>query len=281
MRLPNALHPIKASEAGTYERYATFVRAPVAELRRGNYVRTCPSCGFALITGSVKGLPMPNDAFRCHCGQWCIDQESTNRPRSKYSILPETVYRYFDNETFYNDFLAGNVWISTLSACRNSEDVARADDRENLDVVMLHDRLLPGRRLFLGNKSVTEHPDQHVLCVSSELSMDLAHQFCPSGTPFVVAIHDLTSLYDAIARGIQNNGGVLIRGEINRVTYDARELTEGETRDPGCTWFEKPSRFAHEKEIRAVWHPKANLSIAPGMVRVQNVLRWVAPASIP
>ena len=288
------LAPVSADETETVDRAITFESKPVADLHTGTETLHCPTCEAVVVTGFGPRSYGMDDALRCHCGQWSV-LPAVAGMRYNAAPLPSPLFRYIDTREHYLGLLSGNVWISTLTACRESEDKQRGDGRENLshrrpsrpvtgsmdpyDVRMrkhMGVEIGGGQRfLMVEPTAVTEHPNQFVLCISSVLSVELADKFSLDGGRYGVSIRRLSALYDSIGRVLHKEHG-LLRGEIGPVRYDAKEAVDDEPDQP-IVWMRKPPRFAREREIRSVWCPKNSREIQPRLVHVANILDFIEP----
>lgn len=298
------LTAISVEMADRYEKLAMYVPQALVDLGPGGESKSCPGCGTLLVSGLAPPIDLSEMAVRCVCLKWCIIPRATRYARSIRQdewFLPRTLYRYFDQEEHYRDFLEGRVWITTLNACRTSEDTSRADRGEGTRTfeqqTSVTDPSNPAHREILrrlgirigqgvtrvlveGNVRTYQHPDEFMLCLSESLSPKLVKQFSPNAK-LVVQITRSTELFDAIGEAL-NCINPLFHYECARVIYNRRTIHDIDSVPTAVPWLMKPQEYSHEKEVRAVWRPQLPTdALMPGFVKVFNIGAFVRPVSAP
>ena len=278
-----------------------FVPEALIELGRGSESAACPSCGLPLITGLASGVDLSELAIRCVCYQWSMLPRGSRyaKARGQRDYVPRTLFRYFDRDEYYEDFLAGRVWVTTIDACRNSEDADRADRFEATHTFVqprpvwdstspvgravmkqLGVSVPPGSRVFLeGNSSTEFHPDQYMLCLSRSLNRRLMEKFSP-GAKKVVRIVRPTALIDAIGKAIHEKDS-LFHYECAPVLYERPDAGGSELTPRYAPWMMKPRRYSEEQEIRVVWRPQMHRRVlGSGFVEIEDIGRFVRPVNV-
>jgi len=125
MSAPNRekLSSISVDEADRFERVAMYTPKARTNIKNGHAMRTCPSCGMVLVDGLGAGPDYSETRFRCVCGQWSIHPRGSAFAAAdsmNVMYVPNVLYRYFDDESYFEDLLAGKVWVSTIEACRQN-----------------------------------------------------------------------------------------------------------------------------------------------------------------
>lgn len=249
---------------------------------------SCPWCWHDLVVGVPAGQVF--DAFgavRCGCGGWSeVPSQSLEgmpafqcdleRNRSSMRAL----YRYLPSEEYFNAFLQGRIWISTIDTCRNTEDPLRVDageasqtynisrfdgdwDDKEMQIVAarLGYEVPPGARniTMAYNTTVTRMPNFHLLCASTSFSPHLLAKF----GQFCIRINQPATLLERIGLAL---GAGIWKGELRGVRYGERTFVDLQTA-PDDIGYLKPLKYYREAESRFSWYSTQNV-VEPREVQI-------------
>lgn len=204
------------------------------------------------------------------------------------SILPPSdvgcVYRFFNKESEADALAAGNVWISTLQACRRYENAERGDraegttvyatgriagDTSDPELALVAKRMgveigSNARNVALIDNIVTTHVDDALVLCTTEL-------FDPSSLSqafgdHCVRISNPVEFFKIVSLSLRRY--VVLRGALmGRVVYGPRHHRGLEPYPPGPLGFVKPPVYAAQHEVRMLWdvHP-AQRPLKPGLL---------------
>ena len=184
---------------------------------------------------------------------------------------PKEVFRYFRSEEYAEDFVKGNILISTLKTCREYEDPLQGDSEEGFE------RYTPGACIsggsndsdfvaMAGNTGIrigagcqdvvinnahreTSLHDAYVLCTTIGFS---SSQLVDTFGSYCVKIKNLDAFQLAITKALLEISPVdaYFRGGI---TYKERSY-QGMEAPPGVIGFVKPpDKYAVQREYRFMW----------------------------
>lgn len=198
----------------------------------------------------------------------------------------DRLYRIFERPEYANAFCAGEVWLSSLEKCRNTEDGIRKDAGEGtleynsgtaigssgdpafdevvrrlgMPVQGLQDSIIHDCRSF------EKTSDAFVLC-TSDGSLEELLKFGAHCVEITRPFEFLLRLTPAIAERHE-----LAWGVVWKVDYRPR-VYQGLEEHPGFAPFVKPDSFSDEKEVRFIWHPRElDLVVEPGPVLCPEVV---------
>ena len=220
--------------------------------------------------------------------------EFTMQPSFQCSIqvpirFPRAVYRFVSEKSHADALLSGNVWISTLSACRAYEEAGRGDPGEgsvhynsghakgssgDLNFETIAERsgvkIGPGCSNFtITNCSRSSLlPDAFVICTTLAFSPEM---LSTTFGPYCVEIMDSDEFYKLIT--IRLDAQFKIRESARGpVIYRARNF-QGLEPEPGPLGFVKPpDQYEHQQEFRMLWIPKEPTEIKPFLLKVPEII---------
>lgn len=199
----------------------------------------------------------------------------------------EPIYRFFSEEWQANALCQGNVWITTLEACRAYENPLQGDPEEathtyksghifgagtNPNFVRMAARL--GIHIdrsclnvnIINSKSIQKLPDAFVLCATTEF---IPEKLSDTFGKYCVKISNPIEFFKKISIDI-NKKLEIQKGVVGLVRYRNRIYT-GLEDSPGPIGFVKPSdEYSSQKEFRLLWLPK-KFPISPFLLKCQSV----------
>lgn len=201
--------------------------------------------------------------------------------RKNYEAIPRILYRFLDAPQFADEFVAGRVRVSTLSACRACEDAERGDSGEGQLLYQPGDLFIPhagqahadqvemARRLGIrigphatntrieGCIADYSLDDGYLLCFTESFNPDMKKNFGNA----CVAITDIPAFFDAITKEFLRVDPRLLKPIAGRVVYNGREFGGiGPLPPPGLA---KPPRYAWQQECRMLWPVRRGTKITP------------------
>ncbi|EPM0685537.1 hypothetical protein WJE63_004447 [Klebsiella pneumoniae] len=198
----------------------------------------------------------------------CLESESTKKypPRKKI-----TLFKYFKNPQFKEDFLNGKVWVGTLSDYRRIENANQGDRVEGVTHYnttqrftkhnwgqftnknpMLADTFMKfkfteGNSLTISNLTV-RLPDAYTVCFSKlrddELFKDDFGEYC-------VKINDAEKLFSSMLISITSLHSDLKYTQHQSIEYNKKPLDD--YAESVYSVFHKPERYAWQEEYRFAW----------------------------
>ncbi|SBL23395.1 Uncharacterised protein [Raoultella ornithinolytica] len=219
----------------------------------------------------------------------CLESESTRKypPREKV-----TLFKYFKNPQFKDDFLNGKAWIGTLSNYRKIENKNQGDTTEgetfynttqvitddNVSEIfntkpiikdMLQNAHFPGEdmRVTLSNITVSL-PDSYVLCFSKHRDDELfKHDF----GEFCVKINDAEKFFFLLSISMKELDSEINIWNHDEIEYIKKPLTDFSERL--FTIFHKPSeQYKWQDEYRFAWAKNNNENLTPFLLDISRHL---------
>lgn len=302
--MPTHFEAFSPAQTEGFIRFSLF--DDVVVYARGTEQRECARCGRTMIRGLGPGVNLTPVALQCGCGQWNVEPLGSayvDKRREDSRFVPFPLYRYFETEQQKFDFLEGNIWISTLSHCRNTEDAKRGDDLENAHRFRLtrpidfsgrpraqvlqsrfgiHVDTEKTRDITVTNteRVSISRQDYYVLCLSSALSSRLALNFSKDGGKHAVILRRPTEFFDRVSATIAQER-VLAEGRIDKVVYDKTDILDDQPDTSGDDAFRKPPRFLDEAEVRMLWGHKGLVPLCRGLRMVGSISRIAASMDVP
>jgi hypothetical protein len=187
------------------------------------------------------------------------------------------LYRYIDRLEFADQFIHGQIWVTTLQTCREHEDVRRRDDegasvlfepgalridtRRAWDAEQMRGLVRGAGVTTVGTKFIRRVPDAYVLCLSRLCNRAIATRF---GAPYVVRIDDAYRFIEQLTNSMQFAFGRDVHVLIGPVQYGTRERGWNDReRTSQHTAFTKPESFSIEAEYRVMWRPSPERPLLP------------------
>jgi hypothetical protein len=201
--------------------------------------------------------------------------------RSRFTKIPTSntntinkIYRYFDEEEYAEQFLAGNFRLSTLNKCRAYENKMQGDKDEgkiiyysgyvggtdkDTNIIEIGKRLGFPTRPNDGksivnmsrNKRETVIDDAFLLCTSTIFS---PNQFENDFGKYCVEIIDPSFFLKKVSEAI-NDEVTIESGHAGKVDYKDRHYEGLEQAPNGDPAFIKPQRYHWQNEYRFIWYP--------------------------
>jgi hypothetical protein len=209
----------------------------------------------------------------------------------EYMAEPEFIYRFMEKEEYYNAFLDGRIWISTLSHCRRvEEDPGEGTDTYHSGIIGGHGDD-PGFRRAAARASIGVGPEvrngnirNNIVVTEDADAWVLCTTFNPDGYskrkfgPFGVRIAQPVAFFRAVSLHMQDryNAG---RCTIAPVKYGTRDRF-GNQGPPEARSFLKPEApFAQEKELRMLWEQYDDDRVLQGMLIdcPKDVMNLISP----
>lgn len=219
----------------------------------------------------------------------CFESESTRKypPREKF-----TLFKYFKNDKFKDDFLNGKAWIGTLRNYRKIENKNQGDTTEgetfynttqvitddNVSEIfntkpiikdMLQNAHFPGgdMRVTLSNITVSL-PDSYVLCFSKHRDDELfKHDF----GEFCVKINDAEKFFFLLSISMKELDSEINIWNHDEIEYIKKPLTDFSERL--FTIFHKPSeQYKWQDEYRFAWAKNNNENLTPFLLDISRHL---------
>ncbi|HDO6740635.1 hypothetical protein VSR89_22390 [Klebsiella pneumoniae] len=184
--------------------------------------------------------------------------------------LPTKLYRFFDNESYANDFVDGKLRVSTLETCRNHENKAQGDPEEGYSRHYINridssdpqfqEIAMRGGCHFVNcaditienHTNTTIFEDAYILCTTTKCNpADFTEDF----GRFCVEITNPYKMMELITKAlISNNITRCICGEIQ---YRTRTFQQEEYPQVPIE-FIKPDTdiYMAQNEFRFSWHTK-------------------------
>ena len=202
------------------------------------------------------------------------------------------LYRFLRDPDYADQFVAGNIFISTLSECRGYEAAAgRGDPGEGTlrhrsgDLILSGDNpedleiarraglvIIPGGGTLTLSGNVAEHKleDAYVLCTTERFSPD---KLSDTFGKHCVRIDDAKTFFDRTSRALVASlkSGRLDRAFMGCVSYTGREL-QGRQQQPAPNGFLKPpDLYADQQEVRMLWSMTPQVRLEPFLLKVPDV----------
>jgi hypothetical protein len=199
-----------------------------------------------------------------------------------------SIYRFFAEAHHAEALLLGNVWISTLSSCRNYEDPKQGDPEE------AHETYYSGyavggsddpRFVEVANRSGikigsncidiqisncrrrTSIPDAYVLCTTTDYSPE---KFSGTFGSNCVKITNIKRFFIAISNEIKKSNAIR-EFCAGKVIYKQRSYCEMEC-PPGKIGFVKPyDLYSEQKEFRFLWIPEKTDKLQPFLLKCPGI----------
>jgi hypothetical protein len=205
----------------------------------------------------------------------------------------ESVYRYFDDEKFANDFAKGIIYVSTLEKCRAYEDPLKGDSEEGYDLystggsvtgngsdpkfvkmaaranIYIDPRATNVTLEMNSSRTILQHA--YVLCTTIGFdSDDLENTF----GKYCVKIEDVEGFFVAVSRCLASNVGSL-RGMRRSIVYKER-YSEGMQEAPGPIGFVKPpDKYAAQREYRFLWVKHDEGPVQPLVIDCSEAAQYI------
>ena len=185
---------------------------------------------------------------------------------------PEVIYRFFLEEWQAGAFLDGNIWISTLTKCREYEDNERGDKEEGYekthsgtlygsseDTVFVEKAANMGIEIGPGcsnctiknSTKVIAIQDAYILCTS--LSASISRNFGKYG----VEITNPEEFFRRVSQTLSLQG---LCGAVDYTTQRDRNVGEKLQKHPA---FIKPLQYKAQQEFRFLWYPQSMDGLMP------------------
>lgn len=200
----------------------------------------------------------------------------------------EPIYRFFPEQWQADALCQGNVWISTLEACRAYEDPLQGDSEEathtyksghivgsSSDAAFVEMAARCGIHIGEGCSNITisnatniqKLPDAFVLCTTKEFKPEKLSETFGN---YCVKISNPVEFFKRTS--IELNKHLEVReGGMGLVKYKDRIYT-GLEKPPGPIGFVKPNdQYSPQKEFRMLWLPKENFVIKPFLLKCPDV----------
>lgn len=226
--------------------------------------------------------------------RWVPQPEMSKDTKSHFTGT--TIYRSFDSEEYADNFVAGNIWLSTLERCRQYEDPLQGDSGEATHLYSsglinggsndakfvraagnMGVKIEPGCSNITFNNcvSIQKLHDAFVICTSEIFDPKLSETF----GNYCVEISDPKKFFAAISEALRHQPHIdFAWAGWGKIKY--RDRTYGGLEDsPGSLGLVKPIKYAHQKEIRFMWGVKDDKPIAPFSLFVpelKNLCRRIA-----
>jgi hypothetical protein len=183
----------------------------------------------------------------------------------------ESMYRFFDEERYADEFVNGNVFVSTFKRCRAYENKYQGDIGEgsltynggrfvgNSDSFEFKKILsnMPGIKIegsnitFDNNTQVTRVHDAFVLCLTTKFQPG---EFNIDFGRFCVEIINPKSLFSGLNSAIRHK--YRVSGQVfDHCVYSTRSYF-GSQNSPGNIYLLKPQSYSYQYEYRGVWIPE-------------------------
>lgn len=180
---------------------------------------------------------------------------------------PKEVYRYMNNEQFFENFLDGKIRISTLKACREYENQEMGDKDEAKEFYKItnaiededpnfHTKMNRLGISYAGSSggiainctSEQQLPNSFLLCTTN-LRND--EKFSKDFGRFCLKIRDSERFFQLVSRAIHKEYK-LLGGLHEKVSYKPQHYLDDEL-PPGKIGFVKRLRYAWQEEYRFLW----------------------------
>ena len=196
----------------------------------------------------------------------------------------QSIYRFFQEEWQADALARGEVWLSTLEACRAYEDPEQGDPEEAYETcnsgyavggsndpgfVEVARRsgvyIGPGcSNITLSNNTMkTILPDAYVLCTTTEFSPEkLSETF----GRYCVEVTNPKDFFVLISESLEKSKKIK-EAAAGKVIYKDRSYTGMES-PPGRIGFVKPpDLYATQREFRLLWVPENSSGLAPFLLK--------------
>lgn len=217
----------------------------------------------------------------------CIESESIKKHPPKDKV---TLFKYFKNKQFKDDFLKGKVWTGTLSGFRKIENDNQGDKDEGLTFynttqsfnkdkwkeLSINNPVI-GRMVEFGGSSTNSLvtisnltvslPDSYTICFSTKRDDEL---FRKDFGEFCVKINDAEKLYFALTISILEMNPDIKRMNHDRVQYTKKQLND--LADKLYSAFHKPERYLWQEEYRFSWEMPNTELISPFLLDFSSLL---------
>lgn len=200
----------------------------------------------------------------------------------------QSVYRFFKEEWQADALARGEVWLSTLEACRTYEDPAQgdpgeahetynsghaigsSDDPNFVEIARRSSiRIGPGcsNITISNNIKITALHDAYVLCTTTEFSPErLSETF----GKYCVEITSPNDFFIRVSASLKKFTPIK-ESRAGKVIYKDRHYT-GMAVPPGPIGFVKPpERYATQIEFRLLWVPKKTTRLTPFLLKCPEV----------
>lgn len=201
------------------------------------------------------------------------------------------VYRYFSEAIHADALVRGEVWISTLDACRKYEKMGRGDpDEGTLNYRLTHlvgDYETPGflemtaragivvdakevsNLQFTNCRSTEKIEDAFVICATERMAATTSATF----GPYCVEIRRPVKFFELVTNQLARMRPVKT-GWFDRVTYAAREYIDSSDPPAPAGFLKAPDVYADQREIRLLWLPTQTVTdLKPFTMTVAGVSR--------
>jgi hypothetical protein len=212
---------------------------------------------------------------------FCFERETSARP----------LYRYMHHDHARNLVELGEIQLTTVEACRRHEHGNPRKDieegiRSRIGLTPSHavtiDQLPPFFHEFVrGSGTITNSifeqvqtaRDAYLLCFSRVFTESLFQRFRVDAC---VRIDDPESFIQTLTEGLQAHIEEAVT--LRSISYEPRSGRYDQVRTALHPVWVKPSRFAHEQEVRALWtstgQPTPRLKVVvPGLTRYLSAAR--------
>lgn len=198
------------------------------------------------------------------------------------------IYRFFPEKWQAESLCKGNVWISTLEACRQYEDPLQGDPEEAThtyhsghivggsgDPAFVEMASRSGIHIGEGCSNITisnctsirRLPDAYVLCTTKAYNpRNLSDTF----GNYCVEISNPVEFFKLASMALHKQKTIQ-EGAMGLVKYQNRNYT-GLQHPPGPIGFVKPSdQYSSQMEFRLLWIPQDSLAIKPFLLECPEV----------
>lgn len=202
--------------------------------------------------------------------------------------LDSSIYRFFDDATYADEFVKGNIKISTLEACRGYEDELQGDSHEAKHTYFVGEtpvssdsdnfqsvaKNLGFKIETFGNgvgtisncQNIKTIEDAFVLCTTrsdtSEMLQGTFGQYC-------VEISSPKRLFTLITRELRRKTDIrqAARGDI---IYENPRYSGSESAPGPLGFVKRRDKYSHQKEYRFLWTLKNREKIEPFVISIPN-----------
>ncbi|WP_416413754.1 hypothetical protein [Pantoea sp. App145] len=191
--------------------------------------------------------------------------------------IPNKIYRFFDNENFANDFVKGNMRISTLGVCRANENKAQGDSKEGTMTYHINyisseeknsEQILKraGYRMkgcvdcyVIDSFGEQEQKDSYILCTTMKFNPE---DFKQDFGSYCIEITNPKKLMEIITRTLHKTKGITMCN-YGRVVYKNRLTFQNECLEVPIELI-KPDTdiYKMQNEFRFTWYT-AESNISP------------------
>lgn len=200
--------------------------------------------------------------------------------------VPKKVYRFFKEKSHLEDFLRGNVWLSTFKACRKYENEAQGDKFEASRVTVIDNIQGPfdsviksefsngtGMPINLGENARIENltiqetiRDGYLICTTLAFEPEKMEK---DFGKYCVEINSPELFLNLIATKIKSKVKMHQIGMSN-ILYTSFEYANQNIPD-FLVPFYKLEKYEYQKEYRFLFIPEDNFNLTPFSINVPEI----------